>query len=59
MKNWLNIKIYIIECIIHKYNNKAVNYIKLNIIKKILIDILNLDYVKYDIIKKTLIGILN
>ena len=40
MKKQYNIIIHIIEFIIYKYYNKAVKYIKYNIIKNIFIDIL-------------------
>ena len=40
MKILFNIIIYIIEFMTYNYYNKAIKYIRLNIIKKILINIL-------------------
>ena len=41
MKKLFNMIIYIIEFIMHKYYNKFVRFIRYNIQKKILIDILD------------------
>ena len=49
MKKLLNMIILIIEIMMHKYYNKAINYIKYHTHKEILIDILiqNSNYHKY------------